>query len=62
MSKYDVYATVRGLKFLGTFEASSPEEAEQKAMEANGSVNLCHQCAAECEDPEIDEVRVEEAS
>ena len=62
MSRYNVYAAVHGSKFLGTFEASSPEEAEAKAMKANGSVNLCHQCDAECEDAEIGEVTVERAT
>ena len=57
--KYNVYGKVSGTKFLGTFEASSPEEAECAAMKANGSVNLCHQCASECEGPDITECIVE---
>lgn len=59
MMKWDVYATVLGSKFLGTFEAKDQEEAEKLALKANGSVNLCHECNRECEDAEIGEVKVE---
>ena len=58
--KYSVYGKVVGSKFLGTFEASSSEEAEQKALDANGHVSLCHHCAGECEDAEITECVVEQ--
>lgn len=59
MPKYRVSASVTGSKFLGVFEADSPEEAEKKAVDKNGHVSLCHQCASECEDGEIGEVFVE---
>lgn len=60
MPKYDVYGEVQGTKYLGEYEAESPEEAEEMAMEAEGSVRLCHQCHNECEDAEIVDCKVEE--
>ena len=57
--KYNVYAHVVGSKFLGTFEAETPEQAEQMALDNNGSVNICHHCAEEIEDAEIDSVTSE---
>ena len=59
MPKYRVYGAVIGGKYLGEFEADNPEEAEQKALNSEGYVSLCHQCARECEDAEIHEVTVE---
>jgi hypothetical protein len=56
MAKWSVYGRVIGSKYLGTYEADSKEEAEDKAMEAKGSVSLCHHCSSECEDPEVDNV------
>lgn len=59
MPKYKVYGTVTGGKYLGVYEAPTKEKAEQKAlMEAH--VDLCHQCADECEDGEITEAHAEE--
>lgn len=52
---FDVYASVVGSKYLGKFEARSEEEAVQKALKsAAASISLCHQCADEVSDPEID--------
>lgn len=54
MPKYNVYGTVVGSKYLGVFEASSAEEAVEKALQSDEAyVSLCHQCAGECEDAEI---------
>lgn len=52
VNKYRVSGQVTGSKYLGVFEANTPEEAEEIAIEQNG-ISLCHQCAGECEDPEI---------
>lgn len=60
MKKYNVYAMVRGRKFLGTFEASNEEEAIEKAIEENGFISLCHQCSSECEDAELENIEAEE--
>ena len=61
--KFAVYGRVVGTKYLGEFEAESEEAAiEQATKNGEDHVSLCHQCSGECEDPEIDEVRVEEAS
>jgi hypothetical protein len=50
--KFDVYGVVTGGKYLGVFEAETPEEAAELAMESDegGHISLCHQCASECED------------
>ena len=56
--KYRAYGIVTGSKYLGEYEADSPEEAEEMALNKS-NVFLCHQCADECEDPEIHEVTVE---
>lgn len=60
--KYTVYGKVVGTKFLGTFEAESPEEAEELAL-ANGNyhISVCHQCSREVDDPEIESIIVEPA-
>lgn len=61
MPKWDVYGKVSATKYLGQFEAETAEDAEQMAMEANGHVAVCHQCANEVSDPEIHECIVEAA-
>lgn len=43
MPKYDVYATATIGKYLGTFEASSPDAAEQEASEHLPG-RLCNYC------------------
>ena len=53
LKKWKVFGVVTGTKYLGEFEAATAEEAEQMAINDNGHVSLCHQCADECEDPEI---------
>lgn len=47
-----IHGTVVGSKYLGEVDADRPEEAIQKAWSL-AHVSLCHQCASECEDPEI---------
>lgn len=52
--KFSVYGVVSAGKYLGDFEAETKEEAIKLALESEAaSVSLCHQCAGECEDPEI---------
>lgn len=58
--RYSVYGRVVGTKYLGSFEAKTPQEAESLGMAQEGYVNICHQCAHEVEDPEIVECIVEE--
>lgn len=60
LKKWSVWGKVYATKFLGTFEAATADEAEQKAMEENGQVAVCNQCASEVSDPEIDSCEVEE--
>lgn len=60
MAKYMVVGAVSASKYLGEVEADSPEEAKEKALkELDGFVSVCHQCAAEVEDPEIHEIFVD---
>lgn len=60
MPKFNVWGKVVGTKFIGEYEAPTAAEAEQMAWKDAHS-SMCHQCAAECEDPEIDELVVEAA-
>lgn len=60
MPKYRVSGTVIGNKCLGEFEADSPEQAEEMAINSGEAcVSFCHQCSSECEDPQIEKVNVE---
>ena len=53
MAKWEVVAS----KYLGTVEAETEEEAEDKGLELGTChVSVCHQCAVQVEDPEITEV------
>lgn len=46
-------AKVVGSKYLGEFEANSPEEAIEKALHSDKAwISLCCHCTSECEDPE----------
>ncbi|MNR93663.1 hypothetical protein D3C72_247210 [compost metagenome] len=61
MVKYRVYGSVKATKYIGVIEANSKEEAEEKAWRMDeAAVSLCHQCSSEAEDPEIDELVIEE--
>lgn len=58
--KWACYGTVKGGKYLGQVEADSEEQAKSAAANLDSCwVSLCHQCSAECEDPEIVEISVE---
>ena len=58
--RFNAYGVVAGSKYLGEVEARDVIEAREKAFRMHSaSVNLCHQCADECEDAEIHEVIVE---
>lgn len=60
MTKYRVYGTVTGSKYLGEFEADTKEEAMDKAAESDECyVSLCHQCAREADGAEIHEFHAE---
>lgn len=59
---WDCYGRVVAGKYLGQVEADTAEEAKEKALLLDACfVSVCHQCAREVEDPEIDEVSVEKA-
>jgi rRNA maturation endonuclease Nob1 len=57
--KWSVWGKVSATKFIGVYEAETEAEAISVAMEKNGWVSVCHQCAREVEDPEIHECIVE---
>lgn len=59
MKRWNVYGRVVGSKFLGTVEAQTEEEAIELAMRTAGHVGLCHQCAEQCEDAEIEDATAE---
>ncbi len=61
MKNWNVYADVRGSKYLGEVEAETKEEAEKAAWsDLDFSISVCHQCSSEVEDPEVYEIVVEE--
>jgi len=59
MTKYHLTGHVSGSKHLGVYEANSPEEALQKALDDERvDCSVCHQCSSEVEDPGICKVSV----
>lgn len=56
--KYHLHAPIMAGKWLGVFEADTPEQAIEQAM-AVVDVSVCHQCCNQVEDPEIDWENVE---
>lgn len=61
MKTYHCYASVIGSKYLGTVEADNEEHALDLAwkLETTG-IHVCHQCADHIENPEVDNITVEE--
>ena len=61
MPRYNVYAPFVATKFLGEFEADTPDAAIKAALQSEGSddVGLCHQCAGKVGEGrlEIDEAK-----
>lgn len=57
--KYKVFGKIVGSRYLGEFEASSKEEAEEMALN-DATCSLCHQCSREIEDPEVVSAEAEE--
>lgn len=56
MQKYRVVGKVYASKYLGEFEANSPEEAVELALASDAaSVCLCHQCSDQAEDAQIED-------
>lgn len=54
MPKFTVTGIVSGGKYLGEFEAETAEAAVEMALASDAaSCSLCHQCANQVEDPEI---------
>lgn len=61
MPKFSVVGVVKASKWLGEFEADTPEVAIELALQSDAaSVSLCHHCSSECEDPQIEEAIAEE--
>lgn len=49
-----------GTKYLGTVDADSEEDAKDKAWGLESAdVCLCHQCAGECDDAQINGIELE---
>lgn len=57
--KFRVYGNIRSSKYIGEYEADTKEQAEEMAWE-DAHVSVCHQCSREVEDPDIDDLVVEE--
>lgn len=62
LTKWTVTGAIHAGKYIGTVEAETKEEAEKLGWNLPGcGVSLCHQCANECEDPEIVELVIDPA-
>jgi hypothetical protein len=60
MPKFDVYATVKGSRYIGEFDAENEDEAiEMAARSDRANINLCHQCSPKCENAECDDFSAE---
>lgn len=59
MPKYRVYGVVKATKYVGEYEAETEDDAKDLAW-GDAYVSVCHQCSREIEDPEIEELVVEE--
>lgn len=56
MPKFAVTGVVTGSKYLGEFEADSPEAAVALALNSEEArVDMCHSCADQCEDAEVND-------
>ena len=63
LKKFRVCGSVMGGKYLGEFMAETAEEAIEMALESEAAyVSLCHQCAGECENAEVQSAEAEEVS
>ena len=63
MPKYRLYAKVVASKYLGEVEAASEQEAIEKGYQFDAcEISVCHQCAENIEDPEVDDISAEEVS
>jgi hypothetical protein len=63
LKKWACYGVVTGGKYLGEFEAATEAEAVEMAeLSDAASPTLCHQCASECEDPQVSEVTATEVT
>lgn len=61
MKTWHVYGRVVGTKYFGTVEAKTLKDAEDQAyMDLDLYASLCHQCSKECEDPQVEDLIVEE--
>lgn len=59
MPKFIVTGSVIATTYIGEYEAETKEEAEEMAWNDAG-VSVCHQCARDVEEPEINELYIEE--
>lgn len=60
--KWRVYATIVGSKYVGDVEAATKEEAIELGERMADTPSLCHQCSAEIENAEVDEISVDEVT
>jgi ferredoxin len=60
MALYRVVGSVVASKYLGEFEADSPEQAVEMALDSEAAcISLCHACADECSDAVIETATAE---
>lgn len=58
MPKFTVHGSVGAGKYMGEYEADTPEQAADMAYEAEGGISLCHQCSSQAEDAQVISVSV----
>jgi hypothetical protein len=58
--KYKVGGAVRASTYIGEVEADSPAQAFEEAYK-KAHVSVCHQCAADIQDPEVADLWAEDA-
>lgn len=60
MPKYEVWGRVVGSKYIGSYEASTEEEAIANALEdGDAYVSVCHSCVGEVNEAVVDELSAE---
>lgn len=59
LKTYSCWGKVVGSKYLGEVQAETAAEAYELAMKLNSHISLCHQCAHEVDDLEVEEMFVD---
>lgn len=58
MKEWIVSGVVSGSKYLGKVKADTAAEAKALGWALDTYISFCHECADECEDPEVTDIMV----